>query len=41
MTEYPVPALNEASVRSYEEVVSNSEKGAEGELLVDARPAGR
>ncbi|ORY64762.1 Rhodanese-like domain-containing protein [Leucosporidium creatinivorum] len=41
MTEYPVPELDVQSVRSYEQVVGNSEKGAEGEIVVDARPAGR
>jgi thiosulfate/3-mercaptopyruvate sulfurtransferase len=41
MTEYPVVELDQESVRSYEQVVGNSEKGAEGEIVVDARPAGR
>lgn len=41
MTEYPVTSLDADSVRSYEQIVGNSEKGAEGEIVVDARPAGR
>lgn len=41
MTEYPVVELDQESVRSYEQVVGNSEKGEEGEIVVDARPAGR
>ena len=43
-TEYPVPELNQAFIRSYEQMVANSERDlnqSDAEIVLDARPAGR
>ena len=42
MTEYPVPKLDEAVVRSYDQVVALTQsKDHNKDVLLDARPAGR
>lgn len=43
-TDYPVPELDQAFIRSYEQMVANSERDLEekdSEIVLDARPAGR
>lgn len=42
MADYPEPTLDPNVIRSYEEMVQNSEKSnGEGSVVLDARPAGR
>lgn len=41
MTEYPVPELDAEFIKSYDEVVENSEKSEEGAVVLDSRPAAR
>lgn len=42
MTDYPVPALDEGVVRSYDQVVAlTKSKDKKKDILLDARPAGR
>lgn len=41
MKEYVGAVLDESVVRSYEEMVENSQKSRGAEIVIDARPAGR